>query len=124
MKAERGELPTTLDFLEEVRSLIKKENPQRKSVSNYAVAKYLGFTHQRFYGLVNGSHTLDEQGCEVVAEAIGWPLETVLACVYLERAKKQNNDNVTRALERLCHRVAITITPIFIGFLAGIASPF
>jgi len=124
MNAKYQDIPTTIDLLEEVRSLIKKENPEKESVSNYAVAKYLGFTHQRFYKLVHGSHTLDEQGCVVVAEAIGWPLETVLACVYLERAKKQNNDNVTRALERLCHRVAITVTPIFIGYLAGIASPF
>ena len=124
MNARSNELPSSKDLLEMARSLIAKEKPQYAPVSDYRLAKELGFSHQRVYKLMQGDRALDDNGCEVVAEAIGWPLETVLACVYLERAKKQKNDNVTRALERLCHRVAITVTPIFIGFLAGIASPF
>jgi len=124
MNAKSEELPTSKDLLEMARSLIAKEKPEYQPVSDYRLAKELGFSHQRVYKLMQGLRALDNDGCQAVAEAIGWPLETVLACVYLERAKRQDNDKVTAALERICHRVAITVTPIFIGFLAGIASPF
>ena len=124
MTTKKDHIPSTVDFLEMARSLMEKENLAGGRVSDYAMSKRLGWSTSRICNYFNGRSTLDEKGCVDIAELIGWPAETVLACVYLERAKKQKNDNVTRALERLCHRVAITVTPIFIGFLAGIASPF
>ena len=124
MADDTAHIPTTVDLLEMARSLMEKEKNGGERLINYRMAKLLGWSPSRLGNYFAGRSTLDEDGCETIAEVIGWPLETVLACVYLERAKKQNNDAVTKAWERLCQRVAITVTPIFIGFLAGIASPF
>lgn len=119
MNAQAREIPTTAELLEMVRALIQKEKGPDVTISDYAVAKRLGWSPQRIYRLLDGTHTLDENGCLDVAAAIGWPAETVLACIYLERAKKQNKDSLAAALERLCHRVAISVSPVFIGFIAG-----
>lgn len=114
------QIPTTIDMLNEVKSLIKKEKGISEEVSDYALAKRLGFSHQRIYRLMAGTHTLDEKGCETVADALGWPLETVLACVYLERSRRSENDKLTQAWEHICQRVAPSLAPAITGLILGI----
>lgn len=111
------EIPTTLDFLDEVRALILKENPGLDVVSNNRLAKRLGWDSARLRNYIHGRSTLDEEGCKVIAQVLDYPVETVLACVYLERSKKRDpDDSVTHAWERICQRVAIPAVCFLVGF--------
>lgn len=120
MDTGQDRIPTTIDFLNMVKDLIAKEKGDGKPVSSYAVAKRLEFKTSRIYGLMDGTYTLDDQGCERVAEVVGLPLETVLACVYLERSKRSENDKLTQAWEHICQRVAPSLAPAVIGLSLGI----
>jgi hypothetical protein len=119
MRTETGELPTTITFLEMVKELIAKEKGDGKAVSDYALSKRLGFSSQRIYKLTDGTYTLDDQGCERVAEVLELPLETVLACVYLERSRRSENATLSRAWERVCQSVAPSLAPAVIGLALG-----
>lgn len=117
MRYPPGHIPTTLDFLEEVRALISKERADGKPVSDYAVAKRLGWKSGRFYNYTSGNSTFDDGACAVIAQTLDYPLETVLACVYLERSKKQDqNDTVTQAWQRICQHVAMSLVCFCVGF--------
>lgn len=119
MSKKERDIPTTSDFLEMVRELISKEKGDGQPVSDYAMAKYLGFSPQRIYKLLDGQGGLDDQGCERVAEVLELPLETVLACVYLERSRRSENDTLSRAWERVCQSVAPSLAPAVIGLALG-----
>ena len=121
MNAKAQKIPGTIDFLEMVRELISKEKKDGKPVSDYAVAKRLGMSPQRVSRYFSEVSTLDDQGCQTVADTLNWPLETVLACIYFERSSKQENDSVTRAWQRLCQRVAVSVFPFFTGLFAVLA---
>lgn len=69
MDTGQDRIPTTIDFLNMVKELIAKEKGDGKPVSNYAVAKRLEFKTSRIYGLMNGTYTLDDQGCERVSKS-------------------------------------------------------
>lgn len=111
-------IPTTVDLLERVRALIYKEKTDGKPVSDYALGNYLGWSRSRISSYMTGRTTLDESGCQTVADVLNLPLETLLACVQLERATKQGNDTLSRAWERVCHRVAVGVFPFFIGLFS------
>ena len=115
MDKTRDQIPTTGDLLNMVKELIAKEKGDGKPVTDYALAKHLGFKTSRMYGLAAGSHTLDDQGCEAVAKALDWPLETVLACVYLERSKRAEKESLSQAWERVCLKVVPSFAPVIIG---------
>lgn len=120
MKTGQDQIPTTVDLLNMAKELIAKEKGDGKPVSDYALSKRLGFSHQRLYKLMDGTYTLDDQGCERVAEVVGLPLETVLACVYLERSRRSENDKLTQAWEHICQSVAPSLAPAVIGLSLGI----
>lgn len=119
MDTGQDRIPTTIDFLNMVKELIAKEKEDGKPVSDYAVSKRLGFSSQRVYKLMDGTYTLDDQGCERVSEVLKLPLETVLACIYLERSKRSENDKLTQAWEHICQRVAPSLAPAVIGLALG-----
>lgn len=123
MDTGQGQIPTTIDFLNMVKGLIAKEKGDDQPVSDYALAKRLGFSHQRIYKLMKGTRSLDDQGCEAVAKELDWPLETVLACVYLERSKRAEKESLSQAWERVCLKVVPSFAPVFIGF-SGILVAF
>ncbi|MAX55402.1 MAG: hypothetical protein CL537_07810 [Alcanivoracaceae bacterium] len=119
MDAGNDRIPTTIDLLNMVKELIAKEKGDGKPVSDYALSKRLGFSSQRVYKLTDGTYTLDDEGCEVVSKLLDWPLETVLACVYLERSKRAEKETLSQAWERVCLKVVPSFAPAFIG-LSGI----
>lgn len=119
MSKKEKPIPTSTDFLNMVRELISKEKGDGLPVSDYAIAKRLGFSPQRIYKLMAGQRGLDDQGCERVAEVLELPLETVLACVYLERSRRSENDTLSRAWERVCQSVAPSLAPAVIGLALG-----
>ena len=121
MASKQPEIPTTVDLLEMVRALIAKEKGDGLPVSDYALGKYLGWSRSRISSYMTGRTALDDNGCQTVADTLNWPLETVLACIYFERSSKQENDSVTRAWQRLCQRVAVSVFPFFTGFFAVLA---
>lgn len=124
MSRKLGHIPTTVDLLEEVRALIAKEKGDGMPVTDYRVAKHLGMSTQRISRYFNGLNTLDDEGCAIVAQALDYPLETVLACVYLERSKRQEQDDtVTQAWQRICQRVAMGAVCFCVGFSSVFVLP-
>lgn len=115
MDTGQDRIPTTVDFLVMVKELIAKEKGDGKPVSDYALSKRLGFSSQRVYKLTDGTYTLDDEGCEVVSRILDWPLETVLACVYLERSKRAEKESLSQAWERVCLKVVPSFAPVIIG---------
>lgn len=103
-----------------IRSLISEEHFLGGEVTDYRLAKELGWNPTRISRYVNGQSVLDDDACQTVAKVLAWPLETVLACIYLERSKRLQNDNVTSAWERICQRVAVGVVPFFCGFFGVI----
>jgi transcriptional regulator with XRE-family HTH domain len=119
MKNKAEPIPGTIQLLEMARELICKEKGDEKPVTDYQLAKRLGWSTARISNYMSGLRTLDDDACETVANALELPLETVLACVYLERSRRSENDTLSRAWERVCQSVAPSLAPAVVGLALG-----
>lgn len=115
-------IPTTVDLLNDVKALISKEKLDGGECSDGRLAREMGWSRARVSSYMTRRTSLDNDACQTVAKALGWPLETVLACIALERAQRAEDDIVARAWARICQRVAVGVGPFFIGFFAVILS--
>lgn len=109
-------IPSTKDLVEQARLLISKKKYGGAAVTDYRLAKELGWDSRRISRYLLGQSTLDDEGCQTLADVLDLPLETVLTCIYFERANKAGNDTVSRAWQRICQSVAFSVVPFFAGF--------
>jgi transcriptional regulator with XRE-family HTH domain len=112
-------VPDTVEFMSMVKELIAKEKGNADAVTDYQLAKYFGWSTSRISNYMGRVRTLDDEACEAVSDALKIPLETVLACIYLERSRRSENDKLTQAWEHICQSVAPSLAPAVIGLALG-----
>lgn len=71
----------TVEFLDAVKK-------RHGLVSDYALAKFLGWRTQRVYTYRHTPRELDDEACVQIATALDVPPAYVMACVAAERAKR------------------------------------
>lgn len=119
MTKDAKSVPDTIEFMNMVKDLIAKEKGSAAVITDYQLAKYLGWSPARISNYMGRIRTLDDDACETVSEVLKIPLETVLACIYLERSRRSENDKVTQAWEHICQSVAPSLAPAVIGLALG-----
>lgn len=112
---------TTLDILEAVRSQNIREG---KPDSDYGIAKTIGISPHGVSSYLRGRTIMDDQIAVKASKALDWPIDQVIGCLLLERAKKLENVDLTNTWGDFLKEKKLYSALISVPFLVLIFSNF
>lgn len=106
------DIVTTHDLFIALQALLRKAG---KPDTPYGISKFLGASRQSAYNWRDSLKVMDDEYGLKAAQALGWDVDHVLACLAAERAERAGSAETAAVWRHVALRLATAASVVFLG---------